>query len=550
MDGADLREKRDISLHALKLQLSHEFGLSHVPKNIEVAFLKGTSFITKPTRTISGVAPVAIMTKPFRCPEQAQCTFCPGGPGSVYGDTPKSYPGGSPAHLRAMRNGYDSYLQVFNRLEHYALLQQDFSKVELILMGGTFLSYPRMYRDEFVTFALKAMNDFSEMLFVKGELQWEKFLAFFELPGEVKDEERMKRVQQKILNLKGAGNITGEQKRNEEAAVRCVVMCIETRSDCSRKVHIDEVLRLGGTRVELGVQSLYDDVLLRVKRGNTNEDNMVATQMLRDSLLKVGYHMMVGLPGSTHERDVKMFETLFGDPAYCPDALKIYPCLVFKGTALYEEWQRGEFIPLTAGEAAERIVEMKRFIPPYCRVMRVQRDIPTFMVDAGVERTNLRQYVQELMKKKGITCRCIRCREPKQREIRWDKVKLRRMEYGASGGEEIFLSMEDVKQDLLLGFVRMRIPWQPYRPEITRESAGIREIHVYGQAVSVGKEATDEQIQHRGMGRRLMEEAEKIVAEEFDRKKMVVMAGIGAKEWFMKKLGYQKDGVYMSKHLA
>ncbi len=259
--------------------------------------------------------------------------------------------------------------------------------------------------------------------------------------------------------------------------------------------------------------------------------------------------MMVGLPGTTRESDVHQFEQLFSDPAYKPDALKIYPCLVFQGTELYEEWKKGEFTPIDAKEAAERIVEMKKFIPSYCRVMRIQRDIPTSLVDAGVERTNLRQYVQELMRKKGIICRCIRCREPKQHVIDWQEVKLQRVDYEASYGQEIFLSFDDVKQDLLLGFVRLRIPYQPYRPEITSGSAGIREIHVYGQAVGVGKEGHDKDVQHRGIGRQLMEEAEKIAVEEFDKKKMVVMAGIGAKEWFMKKLGYRKEGVYVSKIL-
>jgi elongator complex protein 3 len=178
--------------------------------------------------------------------------------------------------------------------------------------------------------------------------------------------------------------------------------------------------------------------------------------------------------------------------------------------------------------------------------MRIQRDIPTYMVEAGVERTNLRQYITELMKKKGITCRCIRCREPKQQMIGWNHVKLQRLDYEASHGQEVFLSYDDVKHDLLLGFVRLRIPYQPYRSEITPDSAGIREIHVYGNAVGVGKEGEKTDIQHRGLGKQLMEEAERIAVEEFDKKKMIVMSGIGAKEWF-KRLGYKRDGVYMSK---
>ena len=540
------------SLNSSKLQFSRDFHLKKIPRNIELLFQKGNHqlpFVTKPTRTMSGVAPLAIMTKPFRCPEQAQCTFCPGGPGSVYGDTPKSYPGGSPAHMRAMRNHYDSYLQVFNRLEHYALLGQDFSKIELIIMGGTFMSYPRVYRDAFITDALQGMNDFSQMFFEHGTFLWEKFLSFFELPGDLQNAERFAKVQRKVLALKQESTLEREQARNETSPVRCVVFCVETRSDCSRHVHIDEMLRLGVTRVEVGIQSVYDDVLQRVKRGNTNHDNILATQLLKDSFLKVGYHVMIGLPGSTPERDVAMFTTLFEDPSYKPDALKIYPCLVFKGTEVYEEWKRGDFVPLTAHEAAELIVKMKQVVPPYCRIMRIQRDIPTHMIDAGVERTNLRQDIHELMQKRGIVCHCIRCREPKRKNIAWDAVKMKRLDYEASQGQEIFLSMEDTQQDLLLGFTRLRIPFQPYRPEITFQSAGIREIHVYGMAVPVGKEAEMKDVQHRGIGTQLMLEAEKIAREEFDTKKMLVMSGIGVREWFIKKLGYQKDGAYVSKTL-
>jgi len=541
-------------VYDLKTKLSHTMGLKKLPRNIELLSRFGEKykelFVTKPMRTMSGVAPLAIMTKPFACPTQAQCTFCPGGPDSYFGDTPKSYPGGSPAHLRGIRNHYDSYLQVFNRLEHYALLGQDFSKIELIIMGGTFTSYPLSYRDEFMTYTFKAMNDFSDLFFTDKMFNRDKFLEFFELPGDMRDVERFGRVQKKLLEMKGKTTLMEEQLRNEQSHIRCVVCCIETRSDCSRKVHIDDILRLGGTRVEIGVQTIYDHVLKRVKRGNDVRDNIVASQMLRDAYLKIGYHMMVGMPETTRAMDVDMFRVLFSDEAYKPDALKIYPCMVFKGTELYDEWKKGEFEPIDAKEAAERIVEMKKFIPSYCRVMRVQRDIPSSLVEAGVERTNLRQEIHELMKKRGLTCSCIRCREPRKTVVDFDHVKMKRFDYDASGGKEIFLSFEDVKNDVLLGFTRLRIPFHPYRKEITLDSGGIREIHVYGTAVGVGKDATRQDVQHKGFGTKLMKEAEKIAYEEFDRKKMVVISGVGVKPWFINKLGYHKDGVYVSKLLS
>ncbi len=544
-------------LNKLKARLGHEYGLSHVPRTLELFCYLGRDsmkkygavMMSKPMRTLSGVAPLAVMCKPFPCPVQAQCTFCPGGPGSAYGDTPKSYPGGSPAHLRGQRNQYDSYLQTINRLEQYALLGQDFSKVEVIVMGGTFTTYPIRYRNEFIAGLFKAMNDFSDLFFSSGTFDFERFVDFFELPAQLDDLERTKRIHAKLLAMKGKDlDLEKEKKRNETAAVRCALLCIETRSDCCTKVHINDILRLAGTRVELGVQSLSDVVLTRVKRGHGNAENVLATAMLKDAYLKVGYHMMLGLPGSTAEQDIDMMKRLFVDGNYQPDALKIYPCMVFKGTELYEDWKKGLFQPIDAYEAARRIVEIKQSIPPHCRVMRVQRDIPTTLVDAGVETTNLRQVIQETMKKKGVRCRCIRCREPRDAAVDWDCVKLQRFDYDASGGREIFLSYDDVKHDYLLGFVRLRIPGDHvYRPEIQDATAGIREIHVYGRAIPVGSEEQD--VQHRGLGVQLMGEAEKIAREEFDRTKMVVIAGVGVKEWFRKKLGYADDGAYVSKRL-
>ncbi len=547
--------KTQEDLTKVKLKLAHKYHLKQVPMNIEILCHLSQQqmekykklFITKPTRTISGVAPVAIMTAPMSCPAQAKCTFCPGGPNSYYGDTPKSYPGGSPAHLRAERNKYDPYLQTFNRLEHYALLNQDYSKTEMIVMGGTFTSYPLRYRHEFIMYALKAMNDFADM-FCKPTFSVKRFREFFELPADVKDVERTKRIHEKLLKLKGTTTLEKEQLRNEKSNVRCPILCIETRPDCSLPVHVDDILKLGCTRVELGVQSIYDKILLKVERGHDDQATRDATQRLRDSFLKIGYHMMVGLPGATKDTDINMFKELFKNPAYKPDALKIYPCLVFKGTKLYQQWENKEFQPIDAHEAAQRIIEIKKYIPSYCRIMRVQRDIPTYMVEAGVEKTNLRQEILELMEKKKIVCRCIRCREPKTMEVDWKNVKMQRYDYEASQGKEVFLSFDDIKNDKILGFVRLRIPYQPYRPEITNKTAGIREIHVYGTAVKVG-DKTKKEVQHHGLGLQLMQEAEKIAKEEFNCEKIVVIAGIGAREYFKNKLKYKQEGPYVSKTL-
>ena len=246
--------------------------------------------------------------------------------------------------------------------------------------------------------------------------------------------------------------------------------------------------------------------------------------------------------------EINVFKEIFSNPDYQPDGLKIYPCMVMPGTPLYEQYKKGQFVPLTTEDAAEIVAEGKTFIPDYCRVYRCQRDIPTKVTVDGVNITNFRQYVQDLMRKKGLRCRCIRCREPKGTIVDWSAATLHRGDYEASGGHETFLSYDDPEQDLLLGFLRLRIPSRPFRKEITERSAGIREVHVYGKALSLG--STEEAVQHRGVGRLLLEEAERISREEFDRNKMLVIAGIGVREYFRRKHGYAQDGVYVSKRLG
>ncbi|MDP2908200.1 MAG: tRNA uridine(34) 5-carboxymethylaminomethyl modification radical SAM/GNAT enzyme Elp3 [Nanoarchaeota archaeon] len=379
--------------------------------------------ITKPARTISGVSVVAIMTKPMKCPH-GKCVTCPGGPESYFGDVPQSYTGREPATMRAIRNFYDPYLQVFNRLEQYVLMDRVPDKVELIVMGGTFPSFPKVYQEEFVKYAFKALDDFGKMFYKKGVLQFEKFKKFFELPGDINDKKRGESIKKKVLKLKGKCNLGIEQKKNEKAKLRCVALCVETRPDYCGKKEIDEMLKLGVTRVELGVQSVYDEVLEKMERGHDVEDSVRATQLLKDSFLKIGYHMMPGLSGSNPERDVQMFKELFSNQDFMPDALKIYPCMVLKGTKLYDIWKKKEYVPLTTEEAVKIIAEAKKSIPKFCRVLRIQRDIPTKVTEAGVGITNLRQKVQEFMQESNIKCSCIRCREPRGKKIDFENIKI------------------------------------------------------------------------------------------------------------------------------
>ncbi|MBL7100364.1 MAG: tRNA uridine(34) 5-carboxymethylaminomethyl modification radical SAM/GNAT enzyme Elp3 [Nanoarchaeota archaeon] len=500
--------------------------------------------ITKPTRTISGVSVVAIMTKPIKCPH-GKCTPCPGGPKSFFGNVPQSYTGNEPATMRAIRNFYDSYLQVFNRLEQYILMDRVPDKIELIIMGGTFPSFPKAYQENFIKYAFKAVNDFGKMFYKKDNLQFEKFKKFFELPGDINDTEREGRIKKRILKLKKECNLVSEQKKNEKAKLRCVGLCVETRPDYCGKKEINQMLKLGTTRVELGVQSTYDDVLKRIERGHKVEDSVKATQLLKDSFLKVGYHTLPGLPSSSPKLDVNMFRELFSNQNFMPDALKIYPCMVLRGTKLYKEWKKKKYRPITTEEAIRVIIETKKYIPKFCRVLRIQRDIPTKVTEAGVDITNLRQKIHEVMEKKNIKCKCIRCREPRDKKVDFKNVKLLRFDYEASNGKEIFLSFEDVKNDILLGFCRLRKPYKSFRKEINADSVGIRELHVYGEAIPIGNIG---RIQHKGYGKKLLSEAERIAKREFKAKKILVISGIGVKGYYSK-LGYKKDGLYMSKKL-
>jgi elongator complex protein 3 len=395
-----------------------------------------------------------------------------------------------------------------------------------------------------VKYAFKAMNDFGRMFYRNDKLQFKKFKKFFELPGNINDLEREERIKKRILKLKRKCSLASEQKKNEKEKLRCVALCIESRPDYCGKKEINQMLKLGCTRVELGVQSTYDKVLKRIERGHSVENSVRAIQLLKDSFLKIGFHVMPGLPSSSPEMDTKMFKELFSDQKFMPDALKIYPCMVLKGTKLYKEWKKKRYNPLTTGEAIKIIIAAKKYIPKFCRVMRIQRDIPSKVTEAGVDITNLRQKIHELMARKNVKCDCIRCREPRNKKIDFKNVKLLRYNYDASGGKEVFLSFEDTKNDILLGFCRLRKPYKPFRKEIISSSAGIRELHVYGKAIPIGKKGS---IQHKGYGKKLLNEAEK-TAKELKARKILVISGIGTREYY-KRLGYRKDGCYMSKKL-
>lgn len=502
--------------------------------------------ISKPSRVISGVAVVAVMTKPIKCPH-GKCVPCPGGPDSFFGSVPQSYTGKEPATMRAIRNLYDPYLQIFNRLEQYVLLDHMPDKVELIVMGGTFPSFQKRYQEEFITYCFKALNDFSTYFFKDGKLDFDRFKSFFELPTEdINDQGRIAKIHGKILALKKRSSLLKEQKNNESSLIRCVGLTIESRPDYAMLKHANEMLKLGGTRVELGVQSTYDDVLKKTERGHSVDDSIKAMRVLKDLGFKVNAHIMLGLPSSSLERDLSSLKELFINPDFRPDMLKLYPCMVLEGTKLYKMYKEGEYKPLTTNDAVEIIAKFKSEVPPYVRIMRVQRDIPTKVTVAGVDKTNLRQYVFNYMKEHGMKCRCIRCREA-GRAKKVENVELMVRPYDASQGREFFISVEDPKNDVLVGFCRLRFPSKSFRKEITKKSALVRELHVYSPLVQIGKEPTKDQMQHKGFGAMLLGKAEEI-AKEHGYKKIVVISGVGVRSYY-KNLGYKLEGPYMTKKI-
>ena len=625
------------SFNKIKLRVLHRLKYGTIPKNATIASMASDTekksfkklLSMKPVRTISGVSPIALMADPYPCPHTIKgigpCTYCPGGPGSVFGDVPQSYTGKEPSTRRAIRNHYDPYLGVFNRIEHYVAMGAVPEKCDVIIQGGTFPFAPWIYQEYFVKYTLKAMNDFSRLFYDESGLNREKFNGFFEMPADIDDDARTESIQKKLLFMKNldleskktigsinnlffhgknaeiddpvveswktfgheqiesfsfnkkqnqgeslkdanarimriardkANNLGDKsisledmQKQNETAKIRCIGLTIETKSDYGKLLHGNQMLKLGCTRVEVGIQSIYDEVLEKTNRGNTVQDNIDSIRILKDLGFKINAHCMPGLPLTTKEMDRAGLKELFDNPDYRPDMLKIYPCMVMRGTRLYDDYKKGKFRPLSTKEASELIAEMFSYTPEWVRVMRVQRDIPTYATEAGVDRTNLRQYVEKIMKAKKIKSRDIRAREAglnsvNNRSIDLKNLKIKITEYEASDGKEFFIAAEDQKNDVLFGYCRLRFPSQFLRPEITENSSLIRELHVYSPAVEIGKKS-EESFQHRGIGKELLKEAERI---SFNNKKnkIVIISGIGTREYF-RKFGYGLEGPYMVK---
>jgi len=484
----------------MKIELCGELGLKDVPPNSSILKeadpedrgLVEPLLTKKPMRTMSGVAVVAVMTSPHPCPH-GKCLYCPGG---VENGSPQSYTGKEPAARRAERNNFDPYLQVKDRIDQLTAIGHKTDKIDLIIMGGTFTSREQEYQEWFIKRCLDAMN------------------------GEDSDD------------------IMDAQNKNETSAHRCIGLTVETRPDVFGDEQAEKAMMLGATRVELGVQIIDDDILSRSKRGHGVQAVIDSTRSCKSHGLKVCYHIMPGLPGSDPKKDLECFRRVFDDPDFRPDMLKFYPTLVISGTELYDMWSRGEYVPYNVDVAVDLLSKMKALVPEYTRIQRVERDIPAPQITAGILKSNIRQIVQENMAAKGMECRCIRCREvghTGETLEEPDIVEQKVIEYDSCGGKEIFVSLE--YNDSIVGYVRLRID--------ETDSATVRELKVYGKIASIGTEGED--WQHRGFGKELMLEAERLALLN-NKKRMRVTSGIGVREYY-RALGYSLEAPYMIKDL-
>lgn len=522
LDGK--KPKKDLNLNTLRNNIAKKHFLSNTPPLTAIINAVPEHYkkyilprlIAKPIRSASGIAVVAVMCKPHRCPHISYtgniCVYCPGGPDSDFEYSTQSYTGYEPTSMRAIRARYDPFEQARGRVDQIKSLGHSVDKVEYIIMGGTFMSLPVSYREEFISQLHNALSGFQ------------------------------------------ATNVDEAVLAGEMSSTKCVGITIETRPDYCLDQHLSDMLRYGCTRLEIGVQSLYEDVARDTNRGHTVAAVAETFKLAKDAGFKVVSHMMPDLPNVGMERDLDQFREYFENPAFRTDGLKIYPTLVIRGTGLYELWRTGRYKNYTPNALIDLVARILALVPPWTRIYRVQRDIPMPLVTSGVENGNLRELALSRMKDFGTICRDVRTREvginEVKNKIRPSQVELVRRDYTANGGWETFLAYEDPKQDILIGLLRLRkcSSTHTFRAELTGQPTSlVRELHVYGSAVPVhGRDPR--KFQHQGYGTLLMEEAERIARDEHGSEKLSIISGVGVRSYYAK-LGYWLDGPYMSKWL-
>jgi len=504
-----------IDIQKIKIDFCRKYGIISIPKNSQLLAVAPDEYreklrkilLLKPTRTLSGVAPIAVMTSPYPCPH-GKCLPCPGGPKHPF-KSPQSYTGEEPAALRGKEHNFNPYQQVYARLDQLRSLGHHIDKVELIVMGGTMTARPYDYQEWFVKRSIQSMNEYYQPKYITTLKSWD----------DVAEE-------------------------NEYARIRCVAITFETRPDWCKREHIDSMLSLGVTKVELGVQHIDDKILSINNRGCYVCDTINANKLLRDAGLKVGFHIMPNLPGSTIEKDKEMFRKLFEDSQFKPDFLKIYPTLVTPQSEIERLWNNGDYRPYTEEELVDLIAYAKSLIPEYVRLQRVQRDIPAKLIVAGSKHSNFRQIAKKRLEEWGKQCRCIRCREV-GRVQSTSQPQLQDMSYDCCGGKEHFIS--EVAGDALIGFARVRFPRKAYSPCL-QDAALLRELHIYGEIVPIGKAPTNYAWQHKRHGEELLQYAE-MCAESYGYSLMAVMSGIGVRSYY-RRHGYSSNGPYMVKRLS
>ncbi|XP_039388129.1 elongator complex protein 3 isoform X1 [Mauremys reevesii] len=489
---------RDVNLNKVKTKTSAKYGLSAQPRLVDIIAAVPPQYRkvlvpklkAKPIRTASGIAVVAVMCKPHRCPHinftGNICVYCPGGPDSDFEYSTQSYTGYEPTSMRAIRARYDPYLQTRHRVEQLKQLGHSVDKVEFIVMGGTFMALPEDYRDYFI----RNLHD--------------------------------------ALSGHTSNNVSEAVRYSERSLTKCVGITIETRPDYCLKRHLSDMLSYGCTRLEIGVQSVYEDVARDTNRGHTVKAVCESFHLAKDAGFKVVAHMMPDLPNMGLERDIDQFVEFFENPSFRPDGMKLYPTLVIRGTGLYELWKSGRYKSYSPSTLVDLVARILALVPPWTRVYRVQRDIPMPLVSSGVEHGNLRELALARMKDLGTQCRDVRTREVGIQEIhhkvRPYQVELVRRDYVANGGWETFLSYEDPEQDILVGLLRLRkCSEESFRPELKGSVSIVRELHVYGSVVPVSSRDPSK-FQHQGFGMLLMEEAERIAKEEHGSWKIAVIS--------------------------
>jgi elongator complex protein 3 len=458
----------------------------------------------KPTRTLSGVTTVTVLTRFHPCP--GDCIFCP-----QEDKMPKSYLSEEPGAKRGLQNEFDPYLQVHNRIKALSAVGHPTDKIELLILGGSFSAYPRDYQEWFVRRCFEAMNDVNP----KDELNYQ------------------------TLAEAQAQNVHGEHRN--------VGLVIETRPDLVNRDALAWYRTLGVTKVQMGAQSLDDRILKLNQRGHTAQETLAATALLRAGGFKVVLHWMPNLLGATPVSDREDFHRLWGEGSCCPDELKIYPCQLLKGTKLYDLWQEGAYHPYSEETLLDLIADIKTEVPRYCRINRIIRDIPSTYVVAGNKNSSLRQNIQHEMKRRGTACACVRCREVRDKRVTAKSVTLHTLVYNPAEAEEHFLSF-DTADDDLVGFLRLSLPADTRFSGLRdlKDAALIREVHVYGQSLEVGQERSGI-AQHSGLGTRLIEEAE-MIARKKGFRRLAVIAAVGTRAYYADR-GFIQGDLYMLKNL-